>query len=374
MSGFEKSKNVPERSLKERIKIDELELQVKNLREKAGLTETDELKDRLIKFTSSNKGQGSWNLLDLARKLNAKIPSLEAAIKQLQNDSFDILIDEGRVERLQEAPPGELRTHTWRLQEGGWLRFGVLGDSQLGNSHQRLDVLKTAYEHYQKEGIDTVYHTGNVVDGYHPRFNAFELLKEAGTSIESQAAYAARVYPKIKGITTYYITGECHEGWWAKRIGINVGRFMEDRFREAGRTDLIYIGHEEADIELRPAKLDKKTRGPIVRIIHPGGGTAYALSYKTQKMSEALQGGEKPMVQFVGHYHKYDCNYHREVYNLQTGCLSDQSLFMRKNSLAAHVGYLIVEFFVTKDGTISRFRHEWIPFYDKGYYQKYETW
>jgi hypothetical protein len=263
--------------------------------------------------------------------------------------------------------------------EGGWLRFGVLGDNQGGNRHQRLDVLATAYDHYKREGIDTVYHTGNMIDGYHPKLNGFELLIEAGSSMESQVSYISRIYPKVKGITTYFITGECHEGWWAKREGINVGRFMRDRFRHPedgseGREDLVYIGHLEADVELRSPKLGKGKRGPIVRVSHPGGGSSYAISYKTQKMAEAMQGGEKPQIQLVGHYHKYDVNYAREIHNVQTGCICDQTIFMRKNNLAAHVGYLIIEVLVNPDGTIQRFRSEFVPFFDQGFYKRYSTW
>lgn len=374
MSGYEKSQKSPSRSLKASLEIQALEAQVESLKKKAGLTEVDQLKAKLLSFTKSKTGEGSWTLLELARKLDAKIPTLEEAIAQLKKESYDINVQEGVVHRLHEAPPGQSTSHYWRLKEGGWLRFGALGDNQLGNRHARIDAVVTAYEDFKKEGIDTVYHTGNMIDGYHPRFNAFELLPEAGTSMESQVSYAGRVYPKVPGITTYFITGECHEGWWAKKIGVNIGRFMQDGFKRQGREDLVYLGHEEADIELRTPSLEKKVRGPIVRLIHPGGGTAYALSYKTQKLAESLQGGEKPQVQFVGHYHKYDKHYHREIWNVMSACLCDQTIFMRKNSIPAHVGYLKVEAFVAKDGLISRFREEFVPFYDKGFYQKYETW
>lgn len=333
-----------------------------------------DLKKRVLAATKKGPpGGGAWDLLGLARLTDARVSDLEAAIAQIHDDGFDLKVDGGVVQRDHVAQSGVV-SHLWRLREGGWVRFGLLGDNQLGNRHSRLDVAQTAYEHFKAEGIDTVYHTGNLIDGYHPRFNAFELLPEAGTSMEQQAAYAARVYPKVKGITTHFITGECHEGWWAKKIGVNVGRFMEDRFRAAGRNDLVYIGHMEADIEIRHQKLGKGQRGPIVKLTHPGGGTAYALSYKSQKIAESFQGGEKPQAVFVGHFHKYDVCYPREIVCVQTGCLCDQTIFMRKIPTAAHVGYLIVEMYVGKDGVVERFRHEWKPFYDKGFYQQYSTW
>ncbi len=392
--------------------IKALKLQVDKYKAKAGLSDLDGTKARLLTFVKSGKNTGTWTLEQLSRKIASTVPAIEEAVKDLRGKGYEINVESGTVEYLQAAPPGGLTTHFWRLKEGGWLRFGVLGDTQLGNRCQRLDVLNTAYDHYAAEGIDTVYHTGNLVDGYSPKINAFELLPEAGGSLELQAAYAARVYPIKKGIKTYFITGECHEGWWAKSIGINVGRVMQDRFMlpescmefeysksskdqfgheimlgqkcrktirdgfcsKHGRKDMIYLGHEEADLELRTPNLKRGVRGPIIRLIHPGGGTAYALSYSTQKIAEHLQGGDKPNIQLVGHFHKYDCHYHREIYNLQTGCLEDQTLFMRKLKLAAHVGYLILEVYIGKDGVIERFRHEWKPFYDRKFYMKLRKW
>lgn len=397
-------------SLKEFAKVKALEAEIARLQKKETTGEVASIKAKVLALAKRKAESGSWTLLELARKVNARPDELEAALDQLHIEGHDISVEEGQVKHLAVAPAGRLATHTWRLKEGGWLRFGVLGDTQLGNRKARLDVLGTAYEHYAKEGIDTVYHTGNLIDGFALRINAFELLEEAGVSLESQSAYAARVYPRTPGITTYFITGECHEGWMQKSIGVNVGRVMEDRFKlplacrekefsksekdrygsprmlgeacratmkdgfcsKHGRKDLIYLGYEEADIELRTSKLPEKTRGPIVRLLHPGGGTAYALSYKTQKLAESLQGGEKPDIQLVGHFHKYDANFHREVFNLTTGCLQDQTTFMRKLMLAAHVGYLILECFVAQDGTITRFRHEWVPFFDQGFYKKFE--
>ena len=55
------------------------------------------------------------------------------------------------------------------------------------------------------------------------------------------------------------------------------------------------------------AHLHVKSRtGAIIKIMlmHPGGGTAYALSYRAQKIVQALPGGQKPDILAIGHYHK----------------------------------------------------------------------
>jgi hypothetical protein len=108
----------------------------------------------------------------------------------------------------------------------------------------------------------------------------------------------------------------------------------------------------------------------VMRLIHAGGGSSYATSYAPQKIVESYQGGEKPNVLLVGHYHKAEYGYPREVHTLQVGCTCDQTPFMRKKKLQAHVGGWTVEMTVNEDGLITRFKAEWMPFYDLGYTRK----
>jgi hypothetical protein len=373
--------------------IASLEGELSKLKKKYGSDER--LRQRILTVT---RGHPNMSLAAISRETGENVADIEQAISELRDRNFIINVSEGQVERKMVPPRGDIVSHFPSLHKGGVLKVGVLGDTQLGNKHQRLDVLNTAYDDYESQGITSVYHTGNLVDGFNQFINLHELLPEAGPSFERQVAYAAKVYPKKKGITTYFITGECHEGWWIKKHGWNVGQTIMDRFRiplactiegsfrqqecphikdgwcrAHGRDDFVYLGHEEADVELRYEGA-KKGQGAIARPMHPGGGTAYALSYKTQKISESLQGGEKPHIQWVGHFHKYNVDYHREVYSVQTGCLEDQTLFMRKHHIQAHVGYLIQEFFIAKGGGVRRYKHEWVPFFTKGFYQNFSTW
>jgi hypothetical protein len=46
---------------------------------------------------------------------------------------------------------------------------------------------------------------------------------------------------------------------------------------------------------------------------------------------------------------------------------------MRKNNLAAHVGFWIIEVSLDKNGAVTRFNPVFHPFYDKDYYDE-ETW
>ncbi len=77
-------------------------------------------------------------------------------------------------------------------------------------------------------------------------------------------------------------------------------------------------------------------------VMHPGGGTAYALSYRPQKLVESLQGGQKPAVILIGHYHKISVNLIRNVWAFQVGCSQDQTPFMRKIPTEPHIGGMVI--------------------------------
>ena len=99
-----------------------------------------------------------------------------------------------------------------------------------------------------------------------------------------------KVYPKREGIKTYFITGN-HDASIIKRCGYDIGYPIANQ-----RDDMIYLGQSDAVVNLTP--------NCTLELRHPIDGTAYALSYKLQKMIESMSGGEKPNILAVGHYHK----------------------------------------------------------------------
>lgn len=246
----------------------------------------------------------------------------------------------------------------------GWTVFGFTTDKHLCNSHERLDVLNEAYDHFAREGVTDVFDAGNWIDG-EARFNKQELRR---FGMDNQLDYLIDVHPQRAGMTTHYVSGDDHEGWYAQRECINIGSYLEMKAKKAGREDLHFLGHVEADVELRGT--GKNNSRTVMRVMHPGGGSAYAMSYAPQKLVESFQGGEKPTVLLIGHYHKFDYCYPREVHCISGGCMVDQTMFMRKNKLAAHVGYSLIKLKQDPErGHVTAISVEWRPFYDRGFYE-----
>lgn len=315
-------------------------------------------------FIKTALKSGKMTLAELSEKLDRSPNRIQAEIEALRNAGYVVdLLHDGRL--TTDAPPkigtvDKMIIHSMDDYGGKFNLIGACGDNHLGSNHERMDVLNMLYDVYAREGVADVFNTGNWIEGEAGRLN-FSDIKVFG--MDDQIDYWIDNYPQRKGITTHFIAGDDHEGWYQKKNRVEIGNYAMIRAQQQGRNDLHYIGYGEADVELRA-----KNGSRIMKVVHPGGGSAYALSYSMQKWVESLQGGEKPTVVLAGHYHKFDYNYYREVYVVQTGCTVDQSMFMRKLKLQAHVGGCLLRYKQADDGRITRFQVEWLPVYDRGFY------
>jgi hypothetical protein len=227
------------------------------------------------------------------------------------------------------------------------IRFGLMGDTQINSKYTQLTHLHRLYDIFAEEGITTVYHTGDIDDGEQMRKgHQYELYTQG---VDDHADEIIRVYPRREGIRTKFITGN-HDASMVRLAGVDIGRLIA-----RDRDDMDYLGQDSAVIKL--------TDNCTFELRHPGDGTAYAISYKSQKMIEAMSGGEKPNLIGVGHYHKCEYLPYRNVHLFQTGCLQAQTPWMRSRGIAAIMGGWIVEVRLNVDGGVERVRQDWFQFY-----------
>lgn len=300
---------------------------------------------------------------ELADSLEVPPKQIRACLAEMRVRGLNLsTVSQGRFLLHNVVEPGGRLVLRPKDRGDGWIVLGFITDNHKCNRHHRQDVEDAAYKTFAAEGVTEVLNAGNWIDG-EARFNKNELEV---FGMDRQIDHWASTTPQHKGITTRFISGDDHEGWYAQRECINIGNYAQMRAEKLGREDLKYIGHVESDIELKSGK-----GSAIMRLMHPGGGSSYAFSYAPQKIVESFQGGEKPPVLLIGHYHKFDYCYPREVHVISGGCVEDQSMFMRKLKIAAHVGFSIIKLKQDKeDGHITRLQVEWNPWYDKGFYEK----
>ena len=237
------------------------------------------------------------------------------------------------------------------------IRFGIMGDTQFGSKYAQLSYLHEYYDLCAREGITDVYHTGDITDGLKMRVgHEYELYEISADEMRDDVI---KNYPKYDGITTHFITGN-HDASIYKHVGYDIGQAITN-----ARPDLKYLGRDCATINLTP--------NCTLELRHPWDGTAYALSYKMQKMIEAMEGDTKPNILAVGHYHKAEYLFYRNVHALQSGCFQGQTPFTRGKGISVHIGGWIVTVRVDENGHIQGFAPEFIPFYSsiKDDYKKY---
>lgn len=252
-------------------------------------------------------------------------------------------VEEKRVVVQNQEP--EHHGFTWDGTDT--IRFAIIGDTQIGSKYTQLSYLHRFYDVCAREGIANVYHTGDITDGIKMRpGHEYELYEVSADEMRDDVVMH---YPKREGITTHFITGN-HDASLYKHVGYDIGRAIAQM-----RSDMRYLGRDCAVINLTP--------NCTLELRHPWDGTAYAISYKLQKMIEAMESDSKPNILAVGHYHKAEYIFYRNVHALQTGCFQGQTPFTRGKGISVHLGGWIVTIRVDSTGTIQSFAPEFIPYY-----------
>lgn len=227
------------------------------------------------------------------------------------------------------------------------IKFGLMGDTQFGSKYAQITYLYNFYNLCAIEGITDIYHTGDITDGLKMRpGHEYELYEISADEMRDDVV---KNYPKIDGITTHFITGN-HDASIYKHVGYDIGRAIADR-----REDFDYLGRDCAIVNLTPRC--------TLELRHPWDGTAYALSYKPQKMIEAMESDSKPNILAIGHYHKAEYLFYRNVHCFQTGCFQSQTPFTRGKGISVHIGGWIITIRVDEDGTVQGISPEFVPFY-----------
>jgi biotin operon repressor len=320
--------------------------------------------------------RGRYSEAQLSEKFDKSEKSVSIALGQLRSAGYQIgntAEGETRSVRLEREVPslsGQRVLTNWGDTK---LRFGYVSDSHLGNLCACTDELQAMYDLYVKEGITEVLHSGDLTDGPGNRGfrgHANEVRDDCQTAFQL-ARYAIANYPQREGITTHFIeSSKSHDGWELAYSGFSVGSSIVKGFdytvlgpegkrdvHQDGRSDLVFLGYDDVALGMGP---EGKT---TITLLHPDGGTAYSISYHPQKWAESLEGGTKPDIGLLGHYHKLNWIRVRNIQVLTGECMCWQTPFMRRKRLAAHVGAFILEMRVEADGTVREFVPREFPFY-----------
>jgi len=230
---------------------------------------------------------------------------------------------------------------------GNTVKFGLFGDTHIGSMECFSDGLKAFYDRCADENCKTMLCTGDILDGNRMyRGQEFE-LRDVG--LTAQLERFELEAPDT--IETQFITGN-HDASFAAQVGVDVGAALAEK-----KKAWVCLGEDQATVRFN-------TDDGVfdVCLLHPSGGTAYALSYRPQKIVEQMEGGTKPNLIAIGHFHKAEfIPSYRNIAVVQTGTFEWQTPYMMRKGLAAHVGGWIVEATVGESWNIVK--AEFLAFY-----------
>ena len=228
--------------------------------------------------------------------------------------------------------------------------FGVASDLHFGSKECQITALKEFCEICRKQGVKYIFVPGDVCAGYkvYPgqQFEVYALsAKEQEESVIVNLPYGFE----------WYMLGGNHDYSFIKRGGGHNPLLAI----EASRSDVHYVGFDEAEIPILP--------GVDMRLWHPTGAVPYSYSYKLQKALEQIAYSElaniiretkqKPSVRFLlaGHLHVQLQALFGPIFAAQCGCFEGRTSLLKRLGLHPTVGGYIVEATIGKNGLLKDF-------------------
>lgn len=248
-------------------------------------------------------------------------------------------------QRQRSLPPPEDKEYDFT--QSRTYKFGVISDTHLNSREQQLTHLNRLYDIFAAEGVSDVYHAGDITAG--EGMYSGQIYEIFNVGFDNQTDYIIEKYPSRRGITTHFITGN-HDLSYYKSRGVDPGEKISLK-----RPDLHYLGKWAAWV-----KIGENTK---MYLLHPDSGQAYAVSYKPQKIAAGFIGGDKPNIMLLGHWHQSEYLFERNIHILQCGCFEGQTPFLKRKGIMPKIGGWIVEVHIGKDGTVERFKSEFVPFF-----------
>jgi hypothetical protein len=179
-----------------------------------------------------------------------------------------------KIKQLEEALAQEktkienLLAHKKRItidpQSDNTIFFAITSDRHIGSLYHNGEALAAFYEYCHKEGIQIVFDAGDMVDGHRVyKGHEFE-LRDLG--FDRQLERITKESPRQ--INTKFITGN-HDASFKNLAGVEIGHQISALVPEYE-----YLGDTTARY-----KWITPNGEFILDLLHPGGGTAYALCF-----------------------------------------------------------------------------------------------
>lgn len=227
--------------------------------------------------------------------------------------------------------------------------FGYFSDAHIGNKKFNQPLFDYMVRFFKKEKPDFILNPGDHVEGMSNRPGHVYELDQVG--FDQQTRRTVELYSQLDQFEHFGIDGN-HDQWYYIKAdqGAIVGRHLERHVK-----NYHHLGQDEGDLNVH---------GVRIKLFHANDGTAYATSYKLQKLIESFSGGEKPHIVLSGHYHKAMSMFSRGVHGFECGTVCGQSKFMRGKKIPAHMGFGLCKVVFNSRG-VERLTHTFVPWHEQ---------
>ncbi|MDO8466576.1 MAG: hypothetical protein Q7S83_00355 [bacterium] len=305
---------------------------------------------------------------ELTQAMDRSDASVKSLISKLQSVGFDIC----------EPDNPENPSKNYQLQINSRVRFkackidfkdyfhttitrGGVSDTHIGHNSELLEICHAAYDYFEEQKIDTVFHCGDITNGpdKHEEHHNREVREYRATPLTNDAI---SLYPYRKGIVTLMISGD-HDRWFQDRNGYD----LLDPLAKI-RADIKYLGVQQGE----------ECNGRIITWLrHFNWGTGYAKSYKPQQVAEGMlkeiekTASRKKASQYRGKIfsllsgggHVYCSMLYKGIIFIMMPCLQGKTNFITGLGKLSDVGFIVYSITHSECGLLTRFT---IEYFDRG--------
>ncbi len=270
-------------------------------------------------------------------------------IKEIQDDEI-FFYNQGEVNNSKDGP---LELHTDEKNE---FKFIAISNTLLGSKSQQMTIIKDIMEKAKKDGITNVFICGNISAGTYSMSSPYH-EDNFIPDTEGQIDYIIKNFPKIEGMTTYFITGK------KERDKVSVGNRISD-----ARDDMVYLGSEISDFKIDNIKV-KMISSPLAQ--------TYTESYRLQQYLESFRSEDKPDILLLGGLNQLVHVSKRGINGLSLPSLAATTKEMEDKRRSNTVGAVAIKIKTDKNGKLDKnggFIYTSLPYYvtDKNDYKRVE--
>ena len=238
------------------------------------------------------------------------------------------------------------------------IKMMLISDTRFGSIYQQTSILNDLYSKAKKMGVKYVFLTGDVVEGIYTGAKSIYNSTLYKNGYEDQAECVASFFPRVEGITTYFITGEHDLSFLKTKEKIDIGRLIANK-----RDDMIYLGPRRKKVSFVS---DNGKSGSITLYLqHSKGNVPYTVSYKPQQMIASMRNEDKTDILVTSHFAACDSFLRRGVRSYQVPTIVATTDEMKDANTPVYntIGGWIVNLERDKKGNLLNTTQMWIPYY-----------